>query len=758
MPNISEHSLSILSPTKIRSLFESARDIALSDPNLPKYSLWRTHPLPVLIDAYFARFENDSNISAALLSETINGESNAPRNPKSLELRSSIVHSIYKSRVSAMVDDESIRNALIGELNLGLSRKEIQTRELELLNSIGSVASKLKYLDWLGNKPKIEGKFNQNYRIINIHLGMTGIESFSKSHDFAKAVSPNISMIASIVAMNHTKLHKQAVSEIPGVRDYACGAEIVSYDDAQPESKDGEKLDFDFADPSLIDADARVDLLDHCRAKLFDISFNSMRDDLSQYQFQNSLISKQELVNGISEILTKMDGDSTLIDYAGHVSKKIDARISAQELIRKINAVTAAATVDMLDLFVAEAADLEVEIAKFDSDILRHFDKPMTAMSNRLDALEAEHAATTSFADFDTGDSDETIESFPDMTPSNPFHAPQPTTSTLYMMHGKHHSSESAFRSDRAPTASFGDHLVRLVRPDRPPPPRRIHPYAHNVSFRSDADMLSSCFHRPSGLRAYDGPLARLVALPPDPETLAARRSGGSNLRRDRGFVAGRLPIQRRLDKGAGGTVETERITDPGGTFSGRFIHAAYHDDGPRTDLPDRYDKGAVQVQRLARQTSNGYQRMTATNRPNLNDIESWAQTERTEDDIGSNRRTMMNTIISQIEHDKSLPQPDALPFGSPDRLVAEARQRRIGTLAATLGYVPPAQEVATEIVKHAVLEHIPIKPLERVAIEAGSGDDGGGDSGKKYRAKRRQSPDRGQDLGGGGREIGFDS
>lgn len=135
-----------------------------------------------------------------------------------------------------------------------------------------------------------------------------------------------------------------------------------------------------------------------------------------------------------------------------------------------------------------------------------------------------------------------------------------------------------------------------------------------------------------------------------------------------------------------------------------------------------------------------------------LADIEGWARTER-RDRKSRARAAVLQNLIDQIERDRRLPQPDALTPGSPERLAAQGRQRRIRTLATTLGYRPAGQEAALELVEHAAIEATGLPGLAKAGLEAASEGAGGSagtgpdadralpDSGRSERARTAASP-----------------
>jgi len=140
---------------------------------------------------------------------------------------------------------------------------------------------------------------------------------------------------------------------------------------------------------------------------------------------------------------------------------------------------------------------------------------------------------------------------------------------------------------------------------------------------------------------------------------------------------------------------------------------------------------------------------------PNLADIEAWAMEERGPPSASRRRGRpgLLDSLISTIERDRKLPQPNALPPGSPERLAAEARQRRIAAVGTTLGYQPVGREIAMEVVKHAGVAAAPIaasiKPAAEMAIGAGESGDLDSDKGRAKKPKRdRQRDDSGLSLG----------
>ncbi len=138
---------------------------------------------------------------------------------------------------------------------------------------------------------------------------------------------------------------------------------------------------------------------------------------------------------------------------------------------------------------------------------------------------------------------------------------------------------------------------------------------------------------------------------------------------------------------------------------------------------------------------------------PNLQDIEAWATEERGPPSASRRRGRpgLLDSLITTIERDRKLPQPNALPPGSPERLAAEARQRRIAAVGTTLGYQPVGREITMEVVKHVGVSATPIpepvKPIAEVAI-GGASESGDPEPNKRRAKKRDQSP--------GGRELGF--
>ncbi len=79
----------------------------------------------------------------------------------------------------------------------------------------------------------------------------------------------------------------------------------------------------------------------------------------------------------------------------------------------------------------------------------------------------------------------------------------------------------------------------------------------------------------------------------------------------------------------------------------------------------------------------------------NANDIESWACEFADAPDV--------KHLVSLIEADRKLPQPSTLTPGSPERLLAQARQARLSQIAAQLGYKPPIKELAATLTAEAV-------------------------------------------------------
>ncbi|MEE3501266.1 hypothetical protein [Acidiphilium acidophilum] len=138
---------------------------------------------------------------------------------------------------------------------------------------------------------------------------------------------------------------------------------------------------------------------------------------------------------------------------------------------------------------------------------------------------------------------------------------------------------------------------------------------------------------------------------------------------------------------------------------------------------------------------------------PNLQDIEAWAVEERGPPSASRRRGRpgMLDLLIDTIERDRKLPQPNALSAGSPERLAAEARQRRVSAVATTLGYQPVGREIIVEVVKHVGVAAAPIpeqvKPIAEVEIS------GAGESGDPEPAKRRAKK---RERDAGGRELGF--
>lgn len=152
-----------------------------------------------------------------------------------------------------------------------------------------------------------------------------------------------------------------------------------------------------------------------------------------------------------------------------------------------------------------------------------------------------------------------------------------------------------------------------------------------------------------------------------------------------------------------------------------------------------------------------------------LADIEAWARSERGPADGTARRRArrlLLDTLVDQIERDRRQAQPDALSPGSPERLVAHARQRRIRTLATTLGYQPPAREIAVEIASHAVVEAAPVPEMAKPLLEAAgeSGGDGAaapeisaGDGDARRKGQGATRTDRSKRRRGHGRRTDLD-
>jgi hypothetical protein len=137
---------------------------------------------------------------------------------------------------------------------------------------------------------------------------------------------------------------------------------------------------------------------------------------------------------------------------------------------------------------------------------------------------------------------------------------------------------------------------------------------------------------------------------------------------------------------------------------------------------------------------------------PNIGDIESWAIEERGPDTSRRRGRpALLDSLISQIERDHQLPQPDALPPGSPERLAAESRQRRLAVMAGSLGYQPAGVEAVQEVVKHVAVAGMPvpeaIKPIVEIAIST-STDGGDRTPDKRKSRKNERSSDGGFDRG----------
>lgn len=89
----------------------------------------------------------------------------------------------------------------------------------------------------------------------------------------------------------------------------------------------------------------------------------------------------------------------------------------------------------------------------------------------------------------------------------------------------------------------------------------------------------------------------------------------------------------------------------------------------------------------------------------NADDIEAWAAEYADSDSV--------HTLVALIEHDRNLPQPSGFPVGSPQRMLAEQRQRVLLKQATSLGYQPPVKEVVATIVKESIkIELLAVSPL----------------------------------------------
>lgn len=93
----------------------------------------------------------------------------------------------------------------------------------------------------------------------------------------------------------------------------------------------------------------------------------------------------------------------------------------------------------------------------------------------------------------------------------------------------------------------------------------------------------------------------------------------------------------------------------------------------------------------------------------NLTDMQAWVSDER--QDAPKARQKLLDTLGAQLANEKKQTQPDQLRPGTPERLVAESRQRRISTLAQSLGYQPPGAEFGKELGKE-LLTHVTGIPL----------------------------------------------
>jgi len=74
----------------------------------------------------------------------------------------------------------------------------------------------------------------------------------------------------------------------------------------------------------------------------------------------------------------------------------------------------------------------------------------------------------------------------------------------------------------------------------------------------------------------------------------------------------------------------------------------------------------------------------------NAAEIEAWASEYSDAPDV--------QVLVTDIEFDRRLPQPNAMPAGSPARLIAQNRQTALLVRAEQLGYKPPIKEFVSEI------------------------------------------------------------
>lgn len=84
----------------------------------------------------------------------------------------------------------------------------------------------------------------------------------------------------------------------------------------------------------------------------------------------------------------------------------------------------------------------------------------------------------------------------------------------------------------------------------------------------------------------------------------------------------------------------------------------------------------------------------------NAAQIEAWASEYPDAPDVAA--------LVADIETDKSLPQPGALPAGSQAAQIARARQQMLLIRAQGLGFKPPVREVAEELIVDHVKSLVP--------------------------------------------------
>lgn len=137
-------------------------------------------------------------------------------------------------------------------------------------------------------------------------------------------------------------------------------------------------------------------------------------------------------------------------------------------------------------------------------------------------------------------------------------------------------------------------------------------------------------------------------------------------------------------------------------------------------------------------------------------DIDRWAceEIDGIPDGERRARKAVLRSLTRQCEAEQRLPQPAALEPGSPQRQMAEGRQRRIRNLASALGYKPAGEEVAGELAKHVAIDALPVAGIVKAGIEI-SGD-GGNDSWKPAAPDEKERRRSAKVLRDGGLGFGF--